>query len=178
MNFEWNMSLQWVYYIILAVCGLVIVLRLMNFISTSKFKKTYPNSQKVLTIKHDFFTTVTTCCILVTAFINGAAILTSHDMNYDSILITILMILVTMLNSIYTIYFVPKGNNLSYLGYSISSEEIEDIQIKRSIFGTTLTMNLTKDVDSYSYVKMSLIGSKKQLLNDTLESFGKSQETN
>lgn len=169
MNFEWDINVRWAYYIILAVYVLVIGLRIINAISTANFKKSNPDSIKVFTIKHDFFTTVSICCILATSFINGAAILTDHRINYDTILITILVVIVTVLNSFYTVRLNKDGNSISYLGYEIKPEEVEEIALKSGMFGTTLGMSLTKDIDSYSYVKMHLLGKNKRILKEALE---------
>ena len=171
MNFEWDINVRWAYYIIIAIYALVIVLRIINAVSTAKFKKLNPDSIKIFTIKHDFFTTVSTCCILATGFINGAAILTNHSINYDTIAITILVVILTILNSCYSITMNKDGNTISYLGYEITADEVEQINIKSGIFGTTLGMSLTKEIDSYSYAKMHLLGKNKRILKEVLEAW-------
>ena len=162
------MDIKWSYYLIAIIYVLVIALRLMNTISARRFKNQYKDCKSIFSIKKDFFTTVSTACIVTTIAINGAAIIGGRPINKDSILITILVIGFTIINSFYSVFFTEEASRISYLGYQVKQGDIEELKIKEGRLKTTVTMTLTKEIDSYNYTKLMIFGNNKKDLEGIL----------
>ncbi len=162
------MDIKWSYYLIAIIYVLVLVLRLMNIISARRFKNQYKDCKSVFSIKKDFFTTVSTACIATTIAINGAAMIGRRPINKDSILITILVIGFTIINSCYTVLFAEEEGCVCYLGYQLKQGDIEELKIKEGRLKTTVSMTLTKEIDSYNYTKLMIFGNNKKNLEGIL----------
>ncbi len=163
------MDIKWSYYLIVIIYVLVIILRLANSLSTQRYKKQHNDYKAVFSIKKDFFTTVSMACLVTTIAINIAALLGGRPINKDSIIITLLVMGFTLINSCYMVFFSETSTSVCWLGYELNSGEIEDLKIKEGRIKTTLSMTLTKEIDSYNYAKLVVFGLNKKALEDTLK---------
>ncbi len=152
------MNIKWAYGLIAVLYILLIILRVIN----SKLEKQYTseakNSKQIYAIKADFFTTVAIACILVTLFINIAALVGGKSLNMQSIIITILVIGFTIINSFISVSFSNDEKTMNILGYTVKEDEFKEIKQR----GASVRLSLDKDIESYSYVKMLVVGKDKQ----------------
>lgn len=163
------MDIKWSYYLIVIIYALVITLRLVNSLSTQKYKKQHPDYKTVYSIKKDFFTTVSVTCLLTTIGINTAALIGKRPINKSSIIITLLVIGFTLINSCYKIYFSKESASVCWLGYELNVGEIEELKIKQSQMKAVISMTLTKEIDSYNFAKLVVFGKDKKELQDILQ---------
>nr|WP_302596006.1 hypothetical protein [uncultured Cellulosilyticum sp.] len=170
------MDIKWSYYLIALIYVLVIVLRLINMGKATKFKEEHVSHLKFFTIKKDFFTTVTIICIVVTVAINGAALIGGKNLNMNSIIITLLVIGFTLINSFTSILLDEEGNKALFYGYTIEEGEIESLKAKEKSKKTIYDITFTKEVDSYNYAKLIVYGSNREKLKAAFEGFVKKEE--
>lgn len=163
------MDIKWSYYLVVIIYVLVLGLRLTNMMSTRRFKNQYKEYKTVFSIKKDFFTTVSTACIVTTIAINIAALIGGRPINKDSIIITLLVIGFTIINSCYTIIFTEATTSVCWLGYELKQGDLEDVKIKEGHLKTTVNMTLTREIDSYNYAKLVVFGKNKKALETVLE---------
>lgn len=164
------MDIKWSYYLIILIYMLVIILRLVNSLSAQKYKKQHQDYKAVFSIKKDFFTTVSIACLVTTVAINSAALIGGRPINKSSIIITILVIGFTLINSCYKIYFSEESTSVCWLGYEINAGEIEELKIKEGQMKTVISMTLSKEIDSYNFAKLVVFGKDKKELQDLLAS--------
>ncbi len=161
------MNIKWSYYLIGLIYILVIVLKVINKNKSQAFKSQYPDAIQILTLKRDFFTTVSLCCIFATLFINGAALWGGKPLNGSSIFITLMVLGFTYFNSIAYILFSVEQNKALLFGYELEPEEIEKYKVKEHKHVCFYEMTFTKEIDSYNYIKLLAFGedsNKLQLL--------------
>ena len=147
------MDIKWSYYLIAIIYILVCVLRFLNMYLQSDYKKSATDVKRVFTIKRDFFTTVAAACIIVTVAINVAAAIGGRPLNTSSMVITLLVIGFTLLNSCYSIMFSIADQSVSWIGYELKKGDIEKLRIKEGKSKDTVNVNFTKDIDSYNYAR-------------------------
>lgn len=164
-----KMNIIWSYYLIAIIYILVITLKLINVTKALAFKKKNKDAIKIFSIKKDFFTTVSMICIIVTALINGMALWGGKDINVSSIIVTLLVVGFTIINSFSNILFSKENDQLFILGYTLVKEEIESLKIKEKAKSTCYDMTFTKEIDSYNYAKIIVFGDKRQDLKAVIE---------
>lgn len=172
------MNIRWAYYLIVAIYILLIVLRGINYLNEAKYKKENTNYGKVFSLKKDFFTMVTFICILVTLGINIAALIGDQPINTSSILITILVIGFTVLNSVTYILYSVENKSICFLGYTLKDNDIESLKVKSGKKHVTLNLTFTREIESYNYTKVLLFGKEKETLTKMLEKMSDSVEAN
>lgn len=170
------MDIKWSYYLIALIYVLVLVLRCINMQRASRFKKEHTTHLKFFTIKKDFFTTVAIICTIVAIGINGAALIGGKSPNANSIIITLLVIGFTMINSFTSILLDEEANTALFYGYTIGEGEVESIKVKEKSKSTVYDITFTKEVDSYNYAKIIVYGNERNKLNKAFNSFVKKEE--
>ena len=167
------MNIRWSYYLIAGIYILLIILRGINYLNETTYKKENLHYQKVFSIKKDFFTTVTSICILVTLAINIAALIGGKALNTSSIVITLLVIGFTILNSVSVIYFSEEAQNICLLGYTLIEDDIERFDIKAGKSKYTLRITFNREIESYNYAKILVFGQNKEVFASLLEQMTK-----
>lgn len=171
------MDIKWSYYLIALIYVLVLVLRCINMQKAAHFKKEHTTYLKFFTIKKDFFTTVAIICSVVTIGINGAALIGGKALNMNSIIVTLLVIGFTIINSFTTILLDEENNMTLFYGYTIGEGEVESLKVKEKSKRTIYDITFTKEVDSYNYAKLIVYGNERNKLNKAFNSFVKKEET-
>lgn len=161
------MDIKWSYYLIGVIYILVIILKIINTTKVQQFKKENNQAMKLLTIKKDFFTTVSLICIIVTFFINTAALMGEKPINKPSILITLLVIGFTFINSVLNIFLSQENEIVLLLGYELKKGEIEHLKVKERKLFTSYDMTFSKEIDSYNYAKLLVFGKQREALTQT-----------
>lgn len=160
------MNIKWSYYLIIGIYILLIVLRIINYFNETAYKKENSHYRRVFSIKKDFFTTVTLICILVTLAINIAALIGGKAVNTDSIIVTLLVIGFTIINSFTFILFSEETSTICLLGYTLKSGDVANMKIKEGKNKDVLTLTFNREIESYNYVKISVYGeNRKELMN-------------
>ena len=168
------MNIKWSYYLIAGIYILLIALRGINVLNETVYKKENLHYEKVFSIKKDFFTTVALICIIVTLGINCAAIIGGKSINCSTIIVTILVIGFTILNSFTTIIFSEK--NICFLGYTLVAGDVQKVQTKLGARSNTLKITFNRDIESYNYTKIIIFGKNKDELTRVFEQLVKSNE--
>lgn len=163
-----DMDIKWSYYLIALIYILVMILKLINSTLTLRFKKQNESTIKLVAVKRDFFTTVSIICIFTTIFINAAALNGGKSINAPSILITLLVVGFTLMNSFIHIFVAQKEETILLLGYSLKKGEIETIKQKERKGFTSYDITFTKEIDSYNYAKLMVFGKERNQLKATL----------
>lgn len=160
------MNIKWSYYLIMGIYVMLIVLRMINYLSEKTYKKENARYRKVFSIKKDFFTTVSIICILVTLAINVAALLGGKAINVDSILVTLLVIGFTILNSFTFILFSEEASTICLLGYTLKSGDLTHVKVREGKNKDTLTLTFNREIESYNYAKLWVYGKdRRELIN-------------
>ena len=162
------MDIKWSYYLIAVIYILVIVLRLINTTRVTKFKQTHQDCIKVFSIKKDFFTTVSVICILATLAINIAALCGGRPVNITSMLVTLLVIGFTIINSFSNIMVSEEAKEILFCGYTLNKGDIENVKVKTQKVRYVFNVNFNKEVDSYNYAKILAFGANKEVLKRML----------
>lgn len=158
------MNIKWSYYLIMGIYVLLIVLRIINYLNEQRYKKENSSYQKVFSIKKDFFTTVALICILVTLAINGAAVIGGKSINIDSIIVTLLVIGFTVINSFTFILFSEETATVCLLGYTLKAGDLTQVKVKEGKNKDTLALTFNREIESYNYAKLWVYGSCKREL--------------
>lgn len=167
------MDIKWSYYLIGIIYILVCILRIINSSRTRIFKKQNKNSIKLMAIKKDFFTTVSGICIVATLFINAAALKGGKPLNKASILITLLVIGFTLINSFLSILLSGEDEKLLLLGYQLEKGEIETFKAKERKGFTSYDITFTKEIDSYNYTKLLVFGKEREQFKKVIQKLTK-----
>ncbi len=170
------MNIKWSYYLIAGIYILLIALRGINVLNETVYKKENLQYEKVFSIKKDFFTTVALICIIVTLGINCAAIVGGKAINRSTIIVTILVIGFTVLNSFTNIIFSEQNKNICFLGYTLVTGDVEKVQTKTSPHSNTLKITFNRDIESYNYTKIIIFGKNRDKLTQVFEQLVKSNE--
>ncbi|MEE1072127.1 MAG: hypothetical protein U0L26_07030 [Cellulosilyticum sp.] len=170
------MNIRWCYYLIAGIYMLLIILRGINYLNETAYKKENLHYRKVFSIKKDFFTTVAVICMGVTIAINIAALVGGKALNTSSILVTILVIGLTLLNSFTFILFSEEEENICLLGYTLLKGDITDLKVKKGKNQYRLNLNFNKEVESYNYAKILIFGANKEALTGVLEKLVESKK--
>lgn len=160
------MNIKWSYYLIIGIYILLIALRIINYLNETAYKKENSHYRKVFSIKKDFFTTVTLICIVVTLAINIAAFMGGKAFNTDSIIITLLIIGFTMINSFTFILFSEESSTICLLGYRLKVGDIENIKVKEGKNKDVLNITFNREIESYNYAKILVYGKYKKDLGN------------
>jgi hypothetical protein len=163
------MDIKWSYYLIGVIYILVAILKIINTTKAQQFKKQNHQVIKLLAIKRDFFTTVSVICIIVTFFINIAALMGQKPINKASILITLLVVGFTFINSVLNIFLSQENEILLLLGYELKKGEIEHFKAKERKLFTSYDMTFSKEIDSYNYAKLLVFGKYREELSRTIK---------
>ncbi len=162
------MDIKWSYYLIALIYILVGILKLINSTLATEFKKQNQDSIKFLAIKRDFFTTVSFVCIVAALFINSSALIGGKPINKASILITVLVVGFTILNSVLNIFLSQENATILLLGYSLEKGEVEKVKAKERKMFTSYDITFTKEIDSYNYTKLIVFGKERSKLKATI----------
>jgi hypothetical protein len=149
------------------------MLRVINNTKTEAFKKQNNDSIKLLVIKKDFFTTVSFICIVVTLFINIAALKGGKPINKASILITLLVIGFTIINSVLNILLSNENEKILLSGYELEKGEIETFKLKERKGFTSYDITFTKEIDSYNYAKLLVFGKNREQFKNVIQNLTK-----
>ena len=170
------MNIKWSYYLIAGIYILLIALRGINALNETVYKKENSQYGKVFSIKKDFFTTVALICIIVTLAINCAAVIGGKSINSSTIIVTLLVIGFTILNSFTTIIFSENNKNVCFLGYTLVAGDIEKMQVKEGTHSNTLKITFYRDIESYNYTKVIIFGKNKDKLTEVFGQLVKNNE--
>ncbi|WP_069997114.1 hypothetical protein [Cellulosilyticum sp. I15G10I2] len=162
------MDIKWSYYLIVLIYILVSILKVINNTLAVDFKKLNKNTIQLTAIKKDFFTTVSCICIVVTIFINSAALLGGKTINKASILITLLVVGFTILNSYLKLFISPENESILLLGYLLKKDDVETIRTKERKGYTSFDITFTKEIDSYNYIKLLVFGENRKKFEEIL----------
>lgn len=167
------MDIKWSYYLIAFIYILVSILKVINSKLMDTFLKQNPCSIKLLALKKDFFTTVSISCIIITVFINIAAVIGNKPINKTTILITMLVVGFTYLNSCFYILLPKDKQQIFILGYLLQKGEIDHFKVKERKILTSYDITFTKEIDSYNYMKVYIFGENRhafyQLMQELLK---------
>ena len=163
------MNITWSYYLIAGIYILLIILRGINCLNETAYKKENSHYRKAFSIKKDFFTTVAVICIIVTIGINIAALIGGKPLNTSSMLVTVLVIGFTILNSFTFIFFSEEEQNICFLGYTLTKGDISSLKAKESRGKYTLNLNFNREIESYNYAKLWVFGENKKALTEVFE---------
>ncbi len=172
-----KMDIKWSYYLIALIYVLVLVLRCINMQKAAQFKKERGTVLKFFTIKKDFFTTVAIICSIVAIGINGAALIGGKALNANSIIITLLVIGFTAVNSFTSILLDEESKSVLFYGYTIEEGEVESLKVKEKSNRTIYDITFTKEIDSYNYAKLIVYGNERAKLKEAFNSFVKKETT-
>lgn len=170
------MNIKWSYYLIAGIYILLIALRGINALNETVYKKENSQYEKAFSIKKDFFTTVALICIIVTLGINCAALIGGKSINGSTIIVTLLVIGFTILNSFTNIIFSEDHKNVCFLGYTLVAEDIEKIQVREGKHANTLKITFYRDIESYNYTKVVIFGKNKDKLTQVFRQLVKNNE--
>lgn len=170
------MNIKWAYYLIVGIYVLLIILRGINYLNETAYKKENSHYQTVFSIKKDFFTMVTLICILVTIGINIAALVGGKAINTSSILITILVIGFTLLNSFSQMMFCEETQTACMLGYTLVKGDVESLKRKTGKHNDTLNITFNREIESYNYAKLLVFGEKKQAFSELIANLAQKKE--
>ena len=170
------MNIKWAYYLIAGIYVLLVILRGINYLNEAAYKKENTNYNTVFSIKKDFFTTVTLICIVVTLAINTAALAGGKSLNTSSMVITLLVIGFTILNSFNVILFSEEAGTVCLLGYTLVKGDLESLKKKTGKNKEVLNMTFNREIESYNYAKIVVFGEKKQALSGLLEKMVQTKE--
>lgn len=163
------MNIRWSYYLIAGIYILLIALRGINYVNEKAYKKENSHYQKAFSIKKDFFTTVAGICIIVTLAINIAALIGGKALNTSSIIITLLVIGFTILNSFTVVLFSKEEQNICLLGYPLTGSDIESVKVKQGKTSYKLNLTFNKEIESYNYTTLLVFGENKEALAHLFE---------
>lgn len=163
------MDIRWSYCLIGIIYVLVLGLRAVNFIRRKQFEKEHTDSIQVFSIKKDFFTTVSIICTVVTLGINGAALIGGKPINLSSIIVTLLVIGFTVINSFTYILFSEQAGQVVFLGYTLRQGDIESLKIKERSKRITFNMTFSKDIDGYNYTKVMIFGKNRKAFKELIK---------
>ena len=155
------MNIKWSYYLIVGIYILLIALRGINALNETAYKKENSDCRKVFSIKKDFFTTVAVICVIVTFGINFAAVIGGKSINLSTIVVTVLVIGFTLLNSFTMIIFSEENKNICFLGYTLVEGDIKEIKVKEKKQSNTIKLVFNRDIESYNYAKIIVFGENK-----------------
>lgn len=158
------MNIKWSYYLIMGIYALLIVLRIINYLNERKYIKENSHYHKVFSIKKDFFTTVACICILVTVAINVAALIGGKNINTDSMIVTLLVIGFTIMNSCTFILFSEQTSTVYLLGYTLKIGDLNQVKVKEGKNKDTLALTFNREIESYNYAKLLLYGKHRKAL--------------
>lgn len=170
------MNIKWAYYLIAIIYVILIVLKGINYLNLKAYEKENADVHKAVIFKKDFFTTVALICIVVTCAINIAAIIGGKNLNTSSIIITCFVIGFTMINSFEYIRFSDVTQTLFLAGYTLKDGDIEKVKYKQGSRRNALRVTLTREIESYYYIKMSVYGKNKDQVVTLLEKLQKPAE--
>lgn len=170
------MNIKWSYYLIAGIYILLIILRVINYLNEAAYKKENSHCHRVFSIKKDFFTTVMGICILVTIAINGAALIGGKAINTDSILITLLVIGFTIINSFTFIFYSKESSTICLLGYVLKPDDVQSVKVKEGSKRTLLSITFNKEIESYNYTKLIIWGKRRKALSNLFEQLQKEKE--
>lgn len=156
------MNIKWSYYLILGIYILLIALRMINYFNEIAYKKENSHYHKAFSIKKDFFTTVTLICILGTLAINTAALIGGKALNIDSIIVTLLVIGFTIINSFTFILFSQESSTIFLLGYTLKPGDIANIKVKEGKNRSILNVTFNQEIESYNYTKILVYGKNRK----------------
>jgi len=163
------MDIKWSYYLIGIIYILVCILRIINSSRARVFKNQNKDSIKLIAIKKDFFTTVTFICMVVTFFINVAALKGGKPLNEASILITLMVIGFTLINSFLSILLSGEKEKIFLSGYQLEKGEIEAFKVKERAGFTSYDITFTKEIDSYNYTKLLVFGKDREQFKSIIQ---------
>jgi hypothetical protein len=163
------MDIKWSYYLIGIIYILVCVLRVINATKAITFKKQNKDSVKVVAIKKDFFTTVSLICIVMTLFINVAALSGGKPINKASIFITFLVIGFTLINSVFNILLSGEKERVLILGYELAKGELENCKLKERKGFTSYDITFNREIDSYNYTKLLIFGKERDKFKNIIQ---------
>ena len=171
------MDVKWSYCLIAGIYMLLIVLRVINHLNQAIYRKENADVQYVFSIKKDFFTVVTSICIAVTIGINGAALIGGQALNTSSMIISILVIGLMLLNSFTFILYSETTKTICFLGYILQKGDVECLKIKQGKKKNVLNLTFTKEIESYNYAKVLVFGNQKESLTRLLSEMIEVKET-
>lgn len=161
---SFQVNIKWSYYLIAGIYALLITLRSINYFNEITYKKENSHYRKAFSIKKDFFTTVALICILVTLAINMAALIGGKTFNTDSMIITLLVIGFTVINSFTFILFSEESSTICLLGYTLKAGDIEKVKIREGKNKDVLNITFNREIESYNYAKLLVYGKNKKSL--------------
>lgn len=170
------MNIKWSYYLIMGIYVMLIVLKMLNYLSERTYKKENAHYRKVFSIKKDFFTTVSGICILVTLAINVAALFGGKAINIDSIIVTLLVIGFTIINSFTFILFSEEASTICLLGYILKSGDLTCVKVKEGKNKDTLALTFNREIESYNYAKLWVYGKDRKQLVSTFRNLEEKKE--
>ncbi len=163
-----KMDIKWSYYLIALVYILVILLKCINNGIASQFKNEHQGVIRLVVLKRDFFTTVSVICAATAIFINTAALSGGKSINIPSILVTLLVIGFTLINSVIYLFVAPNEEKILLTGYQLERGEIENVKVKERRGFSSYDITFTKEIDSYNYAKLTVFGKARNELKTTI----------
>ena len=160
------MDIRWTYFFIVIMYLLLITLKVINYVKEKEFIKGQEAEPITIPIvKKDTFTTVTIVCILFTLIINTLAVRGGRPINIHTLIVTVLMIGITILNSFTKILLIPE-KVVFMLGETIQEEDINKIKVKSGKLSTRYKLMLNKEIDTYTNIKISAFGKNRDKLKN------------
>lgn len=156
-----QLDITWCYYLIAIIYVLVIALKAINYVNKIKYIKDNMGCKKIFIIKKDFFSTVAISCFIGAVLINGALLYSRGIVNKDSIIITLLIIGFTLINSLCTLYYNLENSTICLLGYTLENGDIKKIKSKDKKLAITMNITLNRTIESYDYVKFRMFGANR-----------------
>ena len=124
------MDMKWTYLLAVIIYGVLVLIKIINKKINHDFIKALEAPPiKFVGFKKDFYSSIAMICIVVSIGINLASVLTTHPINWDSIMVTILVIGMAFISGMTNIY-VGNDNTVCIGGYIFKKGDIASIHLK------------------------------------------------
>lgn len=155
------MDIKWSYYIIAALYGIIILLKVLNANEQTQFKKTDSEALVYKIYKKDFFYTIAVVCTAITVLINGVSILAGKPLVIESIIITLLIVGMAYLTGNIEMLTTAQGT-LLIDGTKIEMSNIKEVIIKEKKEKTQYHILFEQPINGYEGIEFALKGEKQK----------------
>lgn len=155
------MDLIWSYVLILVIILVLIAIRLLNNKILDEFMVEHDTAKKYLVFKKDFFWTVTKISVVCTILINGLMFYGHQRINYQSIMLTLLIIMMCILSGI-SFVAVDEKKAFNIAGYNLEENQIKDIKIKKRKNRLDCTILFKEEMNGYQGMEFYVFDKEKE----------------
>ena len=155
------MDLIWSYALILVILLVLITIRVINNKIVNEFMREHDTAKKYLIFKKDFFWTVTKISAVCTILINGLMFYGHQRINNQSIILTLLILIMCVLSGI-SFVAVDEKKAFNIAGYNLEEDQIKDIKIKEHKNRLSCTVLFKEEMNGYQGMEFYVFGTQKE----------------